>query len=321
MVENNPITTLLSQYYQLYPENSSYQFLLNIGSGSRPEDLPHGLEGSGGILGAMAGAYKASALNRVVSAYDWLLRGLSCWEKYTKSIETTSELRERCIRLDADLKGMAARLDDAEAIPQLKDRVHSDIALLAEIDRMANRIIASMFYFELESVPLQEGTTSRGLGRILCLRKSGDPSLSPLIEKLIAWNARFAVNGKIMGGSLLSPTFWDEKGNFLMPVTFHVATGQKLSVTLQWPDGRSYPISGSSYRIPALIKKQGLHAPFGLPDHRRWHRKPRTVSTNCVVAESKGLKSTYKRKSIGNGLGAGGYKMRKLWWPASQRLF
>ncbi|EXU95505.1 patatin-like phospholipase [Metarhizium robertsii] len=317
MIENNPITLLLSQYYRLYSKNGTYQFLLNIGSGSKSNDVRPRHGSSGGVIAAVVEAYKTSALNRVMSAYEWLLSGLSYWGRYTTSIDNTSELRDRCIRLDTSLEGMEARLDDVKAIPKLKQRVHNDASLSTDIESMADRIIASMFYFELEDVPVQDGATFKGPSRILCLRKSGDPTLSLLIEKLMAWNARFVVNDKVMAGNFLSPAFWDETGNFFMPVEFQTE-GQKLSASLRWPDGRNYPLSGSPYRLCTLVEKQGLDAPFGLPDHRRWHRKPRHIGNAPLSVECEDRKPGLKRKSTTKAAREDGCKRRRLWWSASQ---
>lgn len=279
MVENNPISLLLSQYHELYPAHSRCQFILNIGSGSKSDDTQYAhTPQTGGRLSELFGTYKTSALHRIISAYEWLLGGLSCWEKYTRSIDKTSELRGRCIRLDVTLEqGTEPRLDDVAAVPGLKERVHNDVALSVGIDSMADCVIASLFYFELTGMPIHDGSMFTGSGQILCLRKSGDPALSVLVEKLVALNARFVVNDRIMGGNFLSPLHWDETGNFAMATEFRVV-GQELSVSLAWPDGRTYPISGSRYHIRTLVQAQGLDAPFGLPDHRRLHQAPRQMN-------------------------------------------
>ena len=313
MVENNPISLLLSQYHELYPLSSACQFLLNIGSGSKPvESKDTNVHEYGGIMGSLFGAHKTSALHRIASAYEWLLSGLSYWEKYTRSIGESSKLRSRCVRLDAALVDVEPKLDDVRAVPKLKERVRNDTELSAAIQSMAERIIASMFYFQLGELPVQEGAMFRGVGPILCLRKSGDPALPLVIEKLVAWNARFVVNNRVMNGNMLSPCFWDAGGNFSMPAQFQVV-GQELSVSLRWPDGRAYPISGSPYFIRKMVRKQGLDAHFGIPDHRRSHRASHRIHS-AVLREGKDdrkviLKRTPTDLPIENSC-----KRRRLWW-------
>lgn len=317
MVENNPISLLLSQYYELYPANATCQFLLSIGSGSKSDnaELPYANMDGGSLFGTDVLGYKTSALRRIASAYEWLLSGLSYWEKYTRSIDKGSELRDRCIRLDVSFEGMEPKLDDVRAVPRLKRRVRHDAALSAEIDSTVDCIIASLFYFELEAMPMQRGSMLSCSGHIRCLRKHGDPALCLLIEKLVAWNARFVINNKIMGGNMLSPFFWDQTGNFGVPAEFQI-TGQELSVSLTWPDGRTHPISGSPYLIHQLVDVQGLNAPFGLPDHRRKHRAPRYAHAVSTGSDHEARRSKLKRKtsSINTFVTQGSTKRRKLWW-------
>ncbi|EXU95695.1 patatin-like phospholipase family protein [Metarhizium robertsii] len=317
MVENNPISLLLSQYYELYPANATCQFLLSIGSGSKSDnaELPYANMDGGSLFGTDVLGYKTSALRRIASAYEWLLSGLSYWEKYTRSIDKGSELRDRCIRLDVSFEGMEPKLDDVRAVPRLKRRVRHDAALSAEIDSTVDCIIASLFYFELEAMPMQRGSMLNCSGHIRCLRKRGDPALCLLIEKLVAWNARFVIDNKIMGGNMLSPFFWDQTGNFGVPAEFQI-TGQELSVSLTWPDGRTHPISGSPYLIHQLVDVQGLNAPFGLPDHRRKHRAPRYAHAVSTGSDHEARKSKLERKtsSINTFVTQGSTKRRKLWW-------
>ncbi|KAK8912542.1 Phospholipase A I [Metarhizium anisopliae] len=136
------------------------RFLLSIGSGSKSDnaELPYANMDGGSLFGTDVLGYKTSALRRIASAYEWLLSGLSYWEKYTRSIDKGSELRDRCIRLDVSFEGMEPKLDDVRAVPRLKRRVRHDAALSAEIDSTVDCIIASLFYFELEAMPMQRGS-------------------------------------------------------------------------------------------------------------------------------------------------------------------
>lgn len=267
IVENNPLSCLLSQYYRLYPGRGHYQYLINIGSGQQAKSSTTNPRG---LLSGVMGAYRTSAFARIVSAYEWLLNGLSYWESYTGSMKQSSELRERCVRLDTPI--LQARLDDATAVPELKATVHSDMLLSKTIDDLADRIVASLFYFELESIPDHSYGNVEVKGRILCLRRSGDAALPLVVEKLRNHQVRFSINNKVLGSDLLKWAL-DEKGDFSVP-TENLVTGQELSVSLRWPDGRCYPVSGSPFLVPNLVVLQGLDAPFGLPDHRRWRHKP-----------------------------------------------
>ena len=324
LVENNPITTLLSQYHQLYPKKGSYQFLVNIGSGSKSNDVGDldGTKQGSGIFGKVVGLFKETALRRIVSGYDRLSRGSLFFENYTRCMNKTSELRTRCIRLDVSFEGQEIKLDDVEAMSGLKGMVQKDPTLSKALDKTVGLIVASMFYFELRNLPVRSGNSFRGAGRILCLRKSDDAALPLLAEKLTSCGARFVVNGTVIGGNLLCPSSWDDLGNLLMPVEFQT-NGQELSISLKWTDGVLYPISGSVYRLDQLIDAQGLDAHFGLPDHRRWHRDPRRDShtTICPPMNEERSRLGQKRKPhSGHDTKGQNFKKRRLWWSRSMRV-
>lgn len=267
----------------------------------------------GSWTGASVKAYKYSAIRRIVSAFDLLLSGESFWERYTRSVDEKSGLRDKSVRLDVALGDREPRLDDVAALPELKYKVRNDPSLSAAIGSMSDRIIASMFYFELRNMPTQDGAAFQGAGHILCRRKSGDAALPLLIDKLLSWNAKFIVNDKVLGGSMLSPSFWDRMGNFMMPADFQ-AFGQELHVSLQWPDGRVYPISGSRYLINQLVAAQGLNAPFGLPDHRRWHRAPGRADAGRQRATSEiQAKPLLKRRRTAIDVAQSSLKKARLW--------
>jgi hypothetical protein len=56
-------------------------------------------------------------------------------------------------RLDVEFDQAEPRLDDAKSMSELKSKVQADDSLSKAIDRIARCTVASLFYFELESIP------------------------------------------------------------------------------------------------------------------------------------------------------------------------
>ncbi|KAB5511375.1 hypothetical protein GE09DRAFT_1272225 [Coniochaeta sp. 2T2.1] len=152
-------------------------------------------------------------------------------------------------------------------IPKIKDMVRTDKDLSQAIDEISECIIASLFYFELDSIPKQRNGEYSGSGCILCLRRRSDPALVALIDKLSRSSARFLVCGVEIPGSVRDPPFWDGNGNFRKNITFKVKG--EFMISLKDARGREYPISGAPFSVEKLVAAQGLNAYFGTSDHKR----------------------------------------------------
>lgn len=287
-----PLHILLAELNNCEPYRNC-QFILSVGTGSKREVTQVSRPEEGNFL---VKKIRNCAAARVFSAYEWLLRGSVAWESQTSAIEAESQLKDRCVRLNVEFDSTEPRLDDVQAMKNLKERAWSDPTISATIDSMAKRIIASLFYFELDSMPEHHYHAIQGTGKILCLRKAEDPALPLLVEKLVSLNARFAVNGRVQSGNLLSAALWDSAGNFRFPVSFLISD-QNLAISLTWPDGTGYPISGGPFLVDKLVKAQRLDAYFGHPDHRR----RRDISNHRAWCESGRVEQgpRHKRRASG----------------------
>ncbi|KAH6956059.1 hypothetical protein BKA56DRAFT_602903 [Ilyonectria sp. MPI-CAGE-AT-0026] len=192
-----------------------------------------------------------------------LLRGKKTLDDFDRTTKT-SLLFDRCIRLDVVLDHVAPL--DTGSVPRLKRSVYQDRPLQDAICALAKRIVAGLFYFELDAVPSQRGPQFRGSGSIRCLRPCADEALSALVQKLLQSSAAFRLNGSRVPGTLSGASFWTSCGNFRKKIKFTNGDAT-ISITLQ-QGSPEYPISGSPFRLSELVEAQQLNAHFGRSDHR-----------------------------------------------------
>jgi hypothetical protein len=67
-----------------------------------------------------------------------------------KSVALTGKVLDRAHRLSVDFDGPEPRLDDTGMIRELAQKSQTDPALTRTMDIVARRMVASLFYFELD---------------------------------------------------------------------------------------------------------------------------------------------------------------------------
>lgn len=311
VLENSPLTVALSELHAVYPSIDEPQFLVNLSSESTrssedTQDELHGISENNFIvrlvraympqdilailennfIARLVRAYMSlpqdildilenNFIARLVRAYESLIRGRQTFDVFRRLIRR-SLVFDRYFRLELTFDGPEPKLDDVKAMPKIKDMVRADKDLSQVLDEISKCIIASLFYFELDSIPEQSNGEYSGSGCILCLRRRPDPALVALVDKLSRSSARFLVCGAEIPGSVGDPPFWDGDGNFRKRITFKVRG--EFMISLKNARGREYPISGAPFSVEKLVAAQGLNAYFGTSDHKR---KSELVEENC----------------------------------------
>jgi hypothetical protein len=145
-------------------------------------------------------------------------------------------------------------------------------------------MVASLFYFELDSLPQKCDGKYVLTGHILCSVRRSDPALEVLLSKLASSRGRFLVNDCPIPGTITDPSFLGKDANFRVRV--NAETVDRLTISLELDGADVCNISGSPFSVSMLVTAQGLDAPFGRPDHRkrkrsedeeRWTAKRRRV--------------------------------------------
>jgi hypothetical protein len=157
-------------------------------------------------------------------------------------------------------------LDNVHSIPELRCKAEEDNSLSQKIDRVACCFVASLFYFELDSLPRRVGEKYLGTGHILCSIRRQDPAFSLLFDRLSRCSAHFYINGwpEVL---VADDSSFNTDGNFRKLV--ELKTNGRFAITLKQNSSEPWNISGSPFSVDRLIQLQGLKAVFRQPDHRK----------------------------------------------------
>ncbi|KAG0133090.1 hypothetical protein HOY82DRAFT_483158 [Tuber indicum] len=257
LCQNNPSCSALSESEYIWPGAPEPDNVVSICTGSAlytpyltegsPTTLPPPSIGSGLTCGNrfLVWAYRS---------YMYLLDGEPAWQRLVAGLPV--KRRNRFYRLNIQILGREPAIDDTAEMP----RLCMTSPPLDALNATAWAIIASLFFFELERLPIREQEAYVCEGRIQCQLGIGSQKL--LHDALVGQQAWFA-----SGGELLS-------SNNGSAIRFKVVDLRaEVTIDLHGQCGGSWPIGGSPFMVQELVHRQGLHSPFGTANHLK--RGPR----------------------------------------------
>ena len=175
-MENDPLVSALSEVAAMFPLTEEPDFVVSLDTGE-PK-----LENEDGSTVGSHNIWKNGAFPRLYRMF---------WEKMRdRKIRQAFQTHSRYHRLDIEFDHAEPRLDDRRSIPGLKSKVQTDDSISEVIDSVARCMIASLFYFELDSRPERLDGKSIGTGHIQC----------SLIQShsIIVFSHRLGLGDKIM---------------------------------------------------------------------------------------------------------------------------
>ncbi len=135
----------------------------------------------------------------------------------------------------------------------------------------ADNLIASLFYLELDALPVFEKTHFKCRARIGCRWSPSNLALLRLLSRMGRTETRFYINGRAYSGADQEIMNVVHKGRpFWRPVEFellHLKEEVNVSITGITTTPRN--ISNCPYVLEHLIRDQGLDHPFGREDHQK----------------------------------------------------
>ncbi|KAH7304394.1 hypothetical protein B0I35DRAFT_454699 [Stachybotrys elegans] len=241
-LENDPALSALLTVATIWPHIDQPDFVLSLGTGEpKLPETPPMVDASSAIRNGM--------FLRLCRLF---------WEKMRDGkMRQALQTQPRYHRLNVHFSGGEPRLDDVQAIPEMKSK----------IDNVVRHMIASLFYFELDAIPRRYGQRYLGSGYILCSVKAQDPAFPALMERLKS--SRFQVDSHADIQAVDDQCF-DEHGNFRKLVKLN--TEGRFAITLTQESLEPCHISGAPFSVEKLAKLQALSAVFGRSDHRKRKR-------------------------------------------------
>lgn len=282
LLENDPVLWALSEIATHFPHSEEPDFVVCLGTGEP------GASNYDAPTSDCRGARGNGMLRRVRDLVVEKTRDKPI-KRACKIVALAGNVLHRIHRLNVSFAAGEPRLDDTGSIPELIRTAQRDSSLTPEIDAVARRMFASLFYFELDdSLPQWRDGKYVLSGRILCSIPCGDAAFEALLSKVSNSGGRFLVNGWVVPGTHARSSFLGKDGNFEVQVS--VETADRFAITLEMGDVEagsdhrnnssgsgsndhsndiSNDISGSPFSVQRLVAAQGLYAPFGRPDHKR----------------------------------------------------
>jgi hypothetical protein len=248
---NNPASIAQWERHFLWPTKRDPDFALSLGTGFAAESASLGL--------TIPRFYK-----RLFNSFMRNLDSEDAWKRYYNSLDP--KVRPRYHRLNVKFTGPEPSLDDANQIPCLKDvalrKIDEDnIAIKSVVDLM----LASMFYFELDALPIRDGDNYLCLGYIRCRLDLPVEGLHYLYSQLRETSSWFLIQGSPIHCVQSIP-----KGPppFKRRVNFRAESiDEVIAFSLGGITSTVRPLSGFPTSLRKLIEDQGLEKPFGTLDH------------------------------------------------------
>lgn len=259
-LENDPLASAVSYAFEANPSLEHPDFILSLGTGEfRPKnDVSERATGTSWCSWLTPWLYRLAQMN--------FMKMLD--EQPRKVIQANPRYYRLTTKFDHDIP----RLDDVNSIQTLQSHVDQDQTLVSKIENIAERLIASLFYFELDAVPEKIDGRYFVSGCILCDIAISEPAFPGLFRCLDSTSAQFWINRCPMTDVVEKNSF-DRYGNFRKKVA--LTTDGVFDIALKRGGLEACSISGTPFSLPRLIALQGLTAVFGRPGPQKEECKPK----------------------------------------------
>ena len=270
---NNPVDLALWEIQAVWPVDTDPDLVVSLGTGSSRKKT----ENSTNV--GQRGVWKNGFISRLYKSFISSMDGQKFWQEFRNRKRV--DAKGQYFRFSLEFDGPEPSLDNIHMMKDLKARVQSDLSQSTELDCLVQQVIASRFYFQLETIPQYEHGDYSCVGYIFCRLRSHSPGFDELLKRLSNRSARFYLDGRQLPGKVKDSSFVDRYGNFQKRVEFKV-NDLYSNVSISLREGRSsYKyISGSPFSINSLMEAQSLNAPFGTVTHSKRKASPIDL---CVV--------------------------------------
>lgn len=199
--------------------------------------------------------------------FESLMRNIDAEDAYKRHLNSKPrEVRHRCHRLNIQFNGPEPSLDDASKVPELKMATHESILQdIVAIPSLINSMMASMFYFELDELPLPEADGYYCHGFIYCRLDIPPEGLRYLYQRLFETTSWFIVQGSPVSCVQNIPRSLPP---FKRRVSFRTQSmAEVIAMSIRGITSSSVELSGFPTTLSKLVEAQQLYSPFGTVCH------------------------------------------------------
>lgn len=186
------------------------------------------------------------------------------WREFMEDVPT--DLQHKFTRLNAPLLYAEPAIDDVAAMTELKGAASTFIASDTAVAKVTDKILASLFYLEVNHITKTEHGMSRASVTIYCRLPLEFSERRKFYHFLLRKHAFFVANGKVIPCVMTLPC-----GFPMYRCTFDLLVGtmqEDIDIHLTGITSEHVSISGMPTQLDRLVKAQDLNMPFGCVDNR-----------------------------------------------------
>lgn len=276
---NNPINIALSEARHLWPTSPNPDVFISLGTGSVVSELTPRISQFRNFLvdGWMPRIYRSFS-----SSFD----GQNAWREVTGMMDNIS--RESSFRFDLSVPGGLPRLDDTECMDRLSVLVHSRRSGLENHKDAVAALLATSFYFQLETVPEYHAGLFQCVGSIRC--RAPPQHVIHCLDTLDSSQKELYKDKINLGIQLTSDDICHYCLRYSRPIRFFVRDlTENIVLSLRF-GGKHHRLSAFPKNMEWFIEQQGLNSSFGRSNHRT------SAKQECLVCEARGVAGARKRK-------------------------
>ena len=255
---NNPSALALWETRAIWPDRGDADLALSLGTGVANSKTPSPKRGP---FSPVTDRFIPRLLRALMVNMD----GEKAWHEVSNTV--SSQSKTRLHRLNVRLEGRYLSLDEVDYIPTLKERTLDECKANNQLEVVTNSLIASLFYFELDTLPDHSDSGVVCKGTIFCRLQLPRAGRKALLAYLKEHNAFFLINGRPLRAVDVIPRCAPP---FRQKVSVQVSSADDtIGISLRHSSMSPNLISGLPKTVKALIDLQMLNAPFGRPDHEQ----------------------------------------------------
>ena len=203
---------------------------------------------------------------RLFRSFMGQLDGEKTWTEFTNTLSI--EGKGRYHRLNISFPGREPQLDDVTTMSQMKASAIESIKIDPRLRPVLDSIVASLFYFELQSIPHFSDGEFHCFGHIYCRLKDSSLALDRLVRQLIQTRAKFVVRGRPVQCVEPAEVRRNALTRYKRAIRFSVTSlHSRAYILIRGITSRAKEISGFPMSVAELIALQSLDTSFGRDDH------------------------------------------------------
>jgi hypothetical protein len=254
-LKNDPIALVHSEVAALFLQIEEPDFIVSLGTST--------LHSKGVGLSISASGLLSLWRYRVFPRLYCIF-----WEKiYNCQVRQIFRTYLRYYCLDIKFDSIEPRLDSTKNLYKLQVKVENNDSVSNTIENIVYCTKASLFYFELDSIPEGYNRYYIGTGSILYSLRRTDLLFKLLLDQLSSVAATFYLNNCLLPGIVDNRSFFGKNRNFRKQVELNL--GSKFTITFKQGNSELCYISRLLYIIEKLISVQGFDIYFGRADYRK----------------------------------------------------